>query len=755
MLDKNIQNTLREIEVFVQREKIEYATVELLLYFIIDNPDARSVLNKVARNPIQLKNNLENFINDPNKLPRLQNILFFEPKETFTPEFNSVFQHAVQSVQASGRGEVSGSQILISILDILGEDSDSFAIYFLKEQGVTSFDIKQLLSHGEDEDYESAGSSYEEGEKEGSSPLQKYAINLNIEAQEGKIDPIIGRESEIERAIQILKRRKKNNPVFIGEAGVGKTAIAEGIALKIVNGEVPKSLSEQEVYSLDLGALVAGTKYRGDFEKRLKAVLKEIENKGNIILFIDEIHTIVGAGSTSGNTMDASNLLKPLLSSGKLKCMGATTYQEYKEVFEKEKAFARRFQKVEVVEPSVEDTIAILKGIKSKYEEHHNVKYTDKAIEEAVKLSDRYINDRFLPDKAIDILDEAGSKQNINEENKEVVIIDEKEIEKVVAKIARIPEKTVSSDELSGLRNLDRDLKFAVYGQDHAVDAVAETIRLSRAGLSNENKPTGSFLFAGPTGVGKTELTRQLAKSLGLELIRFDMSEYMEKHSISKLVGSPPGYVGNEIGGLLTEAVIKNPHCIVLLDELEKAHSDIYNILLQVMDYGTLTDSNGRKADFRNVTLIMTTNAGVEAINRKTMGFKQQEIKHKADESIKGTFSPEFRNRLDDIVWFNNLSKDVIGSVVDKFIVELKVKLEEKNVNLKLTKEAKNWFAENGYDEAMGARPMERLIQNKLKKPLANEILFGELTKGGDVKVKVRAGELLIEYSSAEEIELV
>jgi ATP-dependent Clp protease ATP-binding subunit ClpA len=755
MLDKNIQNTLREIEVFVQREKIEYATVELLLYFIIDNPDARSVLNKVARNPIQLKNNLENFINDPNKLPRLQNILFFEPKETFTPEFNSVFQHAVQSVQASGRVEVSGSQILISILDILGEDSDSFAIYFLKEQGVTSFDIKQLLSHGEDEDYESAGSSYEEGEKEGSSPLQKYAINLNIEAQEGKIDPIIGRESEIERAIQILKRRKKNNPVFIGEAGVGKTAIAEGIALKIVNGEVPKSLSEQEVYSLDLGALVAGTKYRGDFEKRLKAVLKEIENKGNIILFIDEIHTIVGAGSTSGNTMDASNLLKPLLSSGKLKCMGATTYQEYKEVFEKEKAFARRFQKVEVVEPSVEDTIAILKGIKSKYEEHHNVKYTDKAIEEAVKLSDRYINDRFLPDKAIDILDEAGSKQNINEENKEVVIIDEKEIEKVVAKIARIPEKTVSSDELSGLRNLDRDLKFAVYGQDHAVDAVAETIRLSRAGLSNENKPTGSFLFAGPTGVGKTELTRQLAKSLGLELIRFDMSEYMEKHSISKLVGSPPGYVGNEIGGLLTEAVIKNPHCIVLLDELEKAHSDIYNILLQVMDYGTLTDSNGRKADFRNVTLIMTTNAGVEAINRKTMGFKQQEIKHKADESIKGTFSPEFRNRLDDIVWFNNLSKDVIGSVVDKFIVELKVKLEEKNVNLKLTKEAKNWFAENGYDEAMGARPMERLIQNKLKKPLANEILFGELTKGGDVKVKVRAGELLIEYSSAEEIELV
>ena len=499
-----------------------------------------------------------------------------------------------------------------------------------------------------------------------------------------------------------------------------------------------------------MGALVAGTKYRGDFEKRLKAVLKDIEKQGNVILFVDEIHTIVGAGSTSGGTMDASNLLKPLLSKGKLKCMGATTYQEYKEVFEKEKAFARRFQKIEIVEPSIEDAIVILKGLRSKYEEHHNVEYTDKAIEEAVKLSARYINDRFLPDKAIDILDEAGAKQNIHEDVVEKVVVDEHEIEKVIAKVARIPEKTVSADEMSSLNNLDRDLGYVVYGQDHAIEKVTAAIRMSRAGLNDDDKPTASFLFAGPTGVGKTELTKQLAKTLGLEMIRFDMSEYMEKHSVARLVGAPPGYVGHDQGGLLTEAVIKNPHCVILLDELEKAHSDIYNILLQVMDYGTLTDSTGRKADFRNVTLIMTTNAGVKATTRKSIGFKDQTVENKVGDAINEVFSPEFRNRLNEIIWFNNLSTDVIGNVVDKFVTQLSVKLEDKNIEIKLTKGAKEWFAENGYDSAMGARPMARLIEEKIKKPLANEILFGQLTNGGKVKVGVEKEELKITYEPSK-----
>lgn len=750
MLSKSVQKVLTDLQVFANKEKLEILTVETLLYFLLDDPEVKKVVQKVGRNYNQLKNKLEDFIADENNVPRIIDMRTFNPKESATSDFERVLQQSVMSAQFSGKQEADTTRLLVSLIEVVSDDEDSHANYFLKEQGITAYEVKSYLSHGEEEEYESVGSDYEEGEEKGGSPLQKYAINLNKEAEEGRIDPIVGRDEEILRAIQILKRRKKNNPIFVGEAGVGKTAIAEGIALNIVEGKVPNSLKELVVYALDMGALVAGTKYRGDFEKRLKAVLKDIEKQGNVILFVDEIHTIVGAGSTSGGTMDASNLLKPLLSKGKLKCMGATTYQEYKEVFEKEKAFARRFQKVEVVEPSVEDTIVILKGLRSKYEEHHNVEYTDKAIEEAVKLSSRYINDRFLPDKAIDILDEAGAKQNIHEDVVEKVVVDEHEIEKVIAKVARIPEKTVSADEMSSLNNLDRDLGYVVYGQDYAIEKVTAAIRMSRAGLNDDDKPTASFLFAGPTGVGKTELTKQLAKTLGLEMIRFDMSEYMEKHSVARLVGAPPGYVGHDQGGLLTEAVIKNPHCVILLDELEKAHSDIYNILLQVMDYGTLTDSTGRKADFRNVTLIMTTNAGVKATTRNSIGFKEQKVEHKADEAIKEVFSPEFRNRLNEIIWFNNLSTDVIGNVVDKFVTQLSVKLEDKNIEIKLTKGAKDWFAENGYDSAMGARPMARLIEEKIKKPLANEILFGQLTKGGKVKVGIEKEELKITYEPSK-----
>ena len=752
MLNKNSQTVLSNLQLFMNKERMEFVTVEVLLYFLLDDPEVKKVVQKVGRNYNQLKNNLENFIADENNIPRITDMRMQNSKDVATPDFERVLQESVMSAQYSGKKEVDTTRILVNLIDVVSEDEDSYANYFLKEQGLTSYEVKAYLSHGEEE-YESVGSNYEEGEEKGGSPLQKYAINLNKEAEEGRIDPIVARDEEILRAIQILKRRKKNNPIFVGEAGVGKTAIAEGIALNIVEGKVPKSLKESVVYALDMGALVAGTKYRGDFEKRLKAVLKDIEKQGNVILFVDEIHTIVGAGSTSGGTMDASNLLKPLLSKGKLKCMGATTYQEYKEVFEKEKAFARRFQKVEVVEPSIEDSIVILKGLRSKYEEHHNVEYTDKAIEEAVKLSARYINERFLPDKAIDILDEAGAKQNIQEEQDVKVVVDEKEIEKVISKVARIPEKTVSADEMSSLNNLDRDLGYAVYGQNHAIEKVTAAVRMSRAGLNDDDKPTASFLFAGPTGVGKTELTKQLAKTLGLEMIRFDMSEYMEKHSVARLVGAPPGYVGHDQGGLLTEAVIKNPHCVVLLDEIEKAHSDIYNILLQVMDYGTLTDSTGRKADFRNVTLIMTTNAGVTSTTRKSIGFSEQKVEHKVGEAINATFSPEFRNRLNEIIWFNNLSQDVIGNVVDKFVTQLKVKLEDKNIEISLTNSARKWFSENGYDAAMGARPMARLIEEKIKKPLANEILFGQLTNGGKVKVGIEKEELKLTYKPAKKKE--
>ena len=589
----------------------------------------------------------------------------------------------------------------------------------------------------------------QEVQNEEASKLDSFTTNLNAQAREGNIDPLIGRDSEVERTVQVLCRRKKNNPLLVGEAGVGKTAIAEGLAYRIVNEQVPEVIADAVVYSLDMGALLAGTKYRGDFEKRFKSLLKELQAKPGSILFIDEIHTIIGAGAASGGVMDASNLLKPLLSSGKLRCMGSTTYNEYKNIFEKDRALVRRFQKIDVLEPSVADTTKILNGLKDRYEEHHGIRYTQKALKAAAELSAKYINERHLPDKAIDVIDEAGANQRLQPSSKRKKTIGVSDIEMIISKMARIPPQNVSSSDKETLKNIDRNLKMLVFGQDQSIDALTSAIRLSRSGLTSEEKPVGSFLFAGPTGVGKTEVTKQLAKCMGVEFIRFDMSEYVERHAISRLIGAPPGYVGFEQGGLLTEAVIKNPHAVVLLDEIEKAHPDIYNILLQVMDHGTLTDNNGRKADFRNVVLVMTTNAGVQETTRKSIGFSEQDHTHDAMGEINKTFSPEFRNRLDNIIWFNHLEREVILLVVDKFIVELQAQLDKKSVNFELTSKAREWLAEKGYDKAMGARPMARVIQEELKKPLANEILFGKLADGGTVKVSVKDKKIRFDYESS------
>ena len=613
-----------------------------------------------------------------------------------------------------------------------------------------------FISHGiskADDDIggEDADDIHEEAQAvqgEEPSKLENFTSNLNVLAREGNIDPLVGRDSEVERTVQVLCRRKKNNPLLVGEAGVGKTAIAEGLAYRIVHEQVPDVIADAVVYSLYMGASLAGTKYRGDFEKRFKALLKELQAKPGAILFIDEIHTIIGAGAASGGVMDASNLLKPLLSSGKLRCMGSTTYNEYKNIFEKDRALVRRFQKIDVLEPSVADTTKILNGLKERYEEHHGIRYTQKALKAAAELSAKYINERHLPDKAIDVIDEAGASQRLQPISKRKKTIGVADIELIVAKMARIPQQSVSSSDKETLKNLDRNLKMLVFGQDQSIDALTSAIRLSRSGLSNEDKPVGSFLFAGPTGVGKTEVTKQLAKCMGVEFIRFDMSEYVERHAVSRLIGAPPGYVGFEQGGLLTEAVIKNPHSVVLLDEIEKAHSDIYNILLQVMDHGTLTDNNGRKADFRNVVVVMTTNAGVQETVRKSIGFTDQDHSHDAMSEINKVFSPEFRNRLDNIIWFNHLDRDVTLLVVDKFIVELQAQLDKKSVNLELTNKAREWLADKGYDKAMGARPMGRVIQEQLKKPLANEILFGELIDGGTVKVSVNSKKLRFDYET-------
>jgi ATP-dependent Clp protease ATP-binding subunit ClpA len=657
-------------------------------------------------------------------------------------------------VQSSGRSGVSGANVLVAIFS----EQESQAAFILKKNDISRLDIVNFISHGitkasssgEDSSPDSFGTENAEDVASEES-LDNFATNLNHSAAQGHIDPLIGRDYELERTIQVLCRRRKNNPLLVGEAGVGKTAIAEGLAWRIVEGNVPEIIQNSTIYSLDIGSLLAGTKYRGDFEKRFKVILKQLEKEKDAILFIDEIHTIIGAGAASGGQVDAANLLKPLLSSGKLRCIGSTTYQEYNSIFEKERALARRFQKIDVVEPSLDDTTKILMGLKPKYEAHHEVRYTNKALRAAVELSAKYINERHLPDKAIDVIDEAGARARLMPASRRKKTVGVGDIEAMVAKMARIPEKSLSSSDKDTLQNLDEKMKMMVFGQNPAIDALSEAIKLSRAGLGAENKPVGSFLFAGPTGVGKTEVTLQLSRLLGVELLRFDMSEYGERHSVSRLIGAPPGYVGYDQGGLLTDAVIKHPHSVVLLDEIEKAHPDIFNLLLQVMDNGTLTDNSGRKADFRNVILVMTTNAGVAETVRKSIGLIQQDHSFDAMSEIKKVFSPEFRNRLDNIIWFNSLDESVIHQVVDKFIVELQAQLDNRGVSLEVAEDARHWLAHKGYDHAMGARPMGRVIQEQLKKPLANELLFGSLVSGGTVKVTLVDNALKFKYIGTKE----
>ena len=749
MLNKDLELTLNAAFREARTRRHEFMTVEHLLLALLDNPSASEALNACGVNISGLKYELLEFIDETTPvIPDLE-----EERETQpTLGFQRVLQRAVFHVQSSGKNEVTGVNVLVAIFS----EQESQAVYLLKKNDVSRLDIVNFISHGisktDDDlgdDTDDINEEVQEVQNEEVSKLDSFTTNLNAQARDGNIDPLIGRDSEVERAVQVLCRRKKNNPLLVGEAGVGKTAIAEGLAYRIVNEQVPEVIADAVVYSLDMGALLAGTKYRGDFEKRFKSLLKELQAKPGSILFIDEIHTIIGAGAASGGVMDASNLLKPLLSSGKLRCMGSTTYNEYKNIFEKDRALVRRFQKIDVLEPSVADTTKILNGLKDRYEEHHGIRYTQKALKAAAELSAKYINERHLPDKAIDVIDEAGANQRLQPSSKRKKTIGVSDIEMIISKMARIPPQNVSSSDKETLKNIDRNLKMLVFGQDQSIDALTSAIRLSRSGLTSEEKPVGSFLFAGPTGVGKTEVTKQLAKCMGVEFIRFDMSEYVERHAISRLIGAPPGYVGFEQGGLLTEAVIKNPHAVVLLDEIEKAHPDIYNILLQVMDHGTLTDNNGRKADFRNVVLVMTTNAGVQETTRKTIGFSEQDHTHDAMGEINKTFSPEFRNRLDNIIWFNHLEREVILLVVDKFIVELQAQLDKKSVNFELTSKAREWLAEKGYDKAMGARPMARVIQEELKKPLANEILFGKLADGGTVKVSVKDKKIRFDYESS------
>jgi ATP-dependent Clp protease ATP-binding subunit ClpA len=680
-----------------------------------------------------------------------------EERETQpTLGFQRVLQRAVFHVQSSGKKEVTGANVLVAIFS----EQESQAVYVLKKQNVARIDVVNFISHGiskvsghtsDDQvnDAEVSDDSIESSPQ--TDPLNSFATNLNEVAAQGRIDPLIGRELEVERVVQILSRRRKNNPLLVGEAGVGKTAIAEGLAKKIVEGEVPDIIADAEVYSLDLGALLAGTKYRGDFEKRFKTLLAELKKRDHAILFIDEIHTIIGAGSASGGVMDASNLLKPLLSSGEVRCIGSTTFSEFRGIFEKDSALARRFQKIDVNEPDVEDTFRILKGLKPQFEKHHELKYTDKALRAAAELADRYITDRHMPDKAIDVIDEAGASQRLKQEAKRKKVINVQMIEDVVAKIARIPPRNVSSSDKDMLKNIERDLKMVVFGQDEAIGSLSTAIKLARAGLKSPEKPDGAFLFSGPTGVGKTEVTKQLSKVMGVELVRFDMSEYMERHTVSRLIGAPPGYVGYDQGGLLTEAVNKHPHCILLLDEIEKAHPEVFNLLLQVMDHGTLTDNNGRKADFRHVVLVMTTNAGAEQMSRRSIGFSEQDHRTDGMEALNKLFTPEFRNRLDSIIQFASLSRDTVCYVVDKFLTELQAQLDDKRVVLHVDEDVKAYLAEKGYDDKMGARPMARLIQDEVKKPLAEEILFGSLSEGGDVHIRMQKGKLAFEYEKEPE----
>lgn len=750
MFSKDLEFSIGQCYKQAREARHEFMTVEHLLLSLLENPSAVAVLRACGADLTRLGQELRNIISETVPVLAADDTRDTQP----TLGFQRVLQRAVYHVQSSGRKEVTGANVLVAIFG----EKDSHAVYFLGQQEISRLDVVNYISHGVAKlSSEQAKPAEPEAQKEGegeegkANPLSEYASNLNEQAKAGKIDPLIGRSEEIERVIQVLCRRRKNNPLLVGEAGVGKTALAEGLAKRIVDGEVPEVLADATIYALDLGALVAGTKYRGDFEKRLKAVLAQLKKEPGAVLFIDEIHTIIGAGSASGGTMDASNLIKPVLASGELRCIGSTTFQEYRGVFEKDRALARRFQKIDIVEPSVADAVAILNGLKTKFEEHHRVEYLGEALQAAVDLSVKHIGDRLLPDKAIDVIDEAGARQRLLPEDKRKAIIDVAEIEYIVARMARIPAKQVSASDRDVLRNLDRNLKMVVFGQDEAIDTLASAIKMARSGLANPDKPIGSFLFAGPTGVGKTEVTRQLAMQLGIELVRFDMSEYMEAHSVSRLIGAPPGYVGFDQGGLLTEKIVKTPHCVLLLDEIEKAHPDVFNILLQVMDRGTLTDTNGREANFRNVILVMTTNAGAAQAARRSIGFVEQNHATDAMEVIRKSFSPEFRNRLDAVVQFGGLDFDHILRVVDKFIIELETQLQEKHVALNVEPEARRWLAQNGFDPQMGARPMARVIQDQVKRPLADELLFGKLVNGGRVTVLVREGKLAVE--AAEELQ--
>ena len=751
MFSKDLEHSIGQCYKRARDARHEFMTVEHLVLALLDNVSAEAVLKAVNADIPRLRHELEEAIEvSVNRLAE------DDGRDTQpTLGFQRVLQRAVYHVQSSGKKEVTGANVLVAVFG----EKDSHAVYFLNQQDVHRLDVVNYISHGVARQGDDAAPQSQEGEgkAEGgegeskSDPLTEFASNLNELALAGKIDPLVGRAEEVERTIQVLCRRRKNNPLYVGEAGVGKTALAEGLAKRIVEGDVPEVLTEAVIYSLDLGALVAGTKYRGDFEKRLKAVLAALKKLPHAILFIDEIHTIIGAGSASGGTMDASNLIKPVLANGDLRCIGSTTFQEYRGIFEKDRALARRFQKIDIVEPTVGEAIQILQGLKPRYEAHHGVSYADDAIKAAVDLSVKHIGDRLLPDKAIDVIDEAGARQRLMPVNARKSLIDVEEIETIVAKMARIPAKQVSNSDKDVLKHLDRNLKMVIFGQDPAITSLTSAIKLARSGLGNPDKPIGNFLFAGPTGVGKTEVTKQLAMQLGIELVRFDMSEYMESHSVSRLIGAPPGYIGFDQGGLLTEKIVKTPHCVLLLDEIEKAHPDIFNILLQVMDRGVLTDTNGREANFRNVVLVMTTNAGASQAARRSIGFTKQDHSTDAMEVIRRGFTPEFRNRLDAVVQFQALGFDHILRVVDKFLIELEVLLHEKQVSLSATPAARDWLAQHGFDPLMGARPMARLIQDKVKRPLADELLFGKLVGGGRVSMDVVDGELALDVQAEPE----
>ncbi len=748
MLSKELEQTLSQAFNYARERAHEFLTVEHLLLALLENGQALAVLKACEVDIPALRQDLSDFLAD--SLPTLPEETERETQPTLA--FQRILQRAVMHVQSSGGAEVTGANVLVSIFS----EQQSQAVYLLQKQDVTRLDVVNAITHNDIEsDAEEAKSDAPDEEEssasESKSALALYATNLNAEAELGRIDPLIGRAHEIERTLQVLCRRRKNNPLFVGEAGVGKTALAEGLARRIVLEDVPEVLNDAVIYALDMGALVAGTKYRGDFEKRLKALLREIKQKDHAILFIDEIHTVIGAGSAGNSAMDAANLLKPLLASGELKCIGSTTYQEYRSIFEHDRALARRFQKIDVPEPTVPETVQILKGLKPGLEKHHNVRYSNAALVQAAELSSRHINDRYLPDKAIDVLDEVGAAQRILPKSRRKKLIGIGDVQQIVAKIARIPEKTVSKADKENLQTLDTNLKHVIFGQDEAITTLSSAIKMARSGLGHPEKPTGSFLFAGPTGVGKTEVTRQLARTLGVDLIRFDMSEYMEPHTVSRLIGAPPGYVGHDKGGLLTDAIIKQPHAVLLLDEIEKAHPDVFNLLLQVMDHGTLTDNNGRKADFRHVVLVMTSNAGAQEMGRTSMGFTKQDHETDGGEALKRTFTPEFRNRLDGIIQFKALDRESILRVADKAVLELEMLLQDKNVTIEIEDAAREWLAEHGYDPKMGARPMSRLVQEKIKRPLADELLFGKLSEGGHVRVLLEEGELSLDIVNTTE----